>query len=230
MSAAAGPVAWRRFESLADVSEALAEAVAVGLSAAIAERGAALLAVPGGTTPARFLKTLGEHDVAWDKVTVLPTDERFVAPNDPASNERMIREAFAPLREGGAGFVSFHNAGDDLAAAARSLDRVLSSLPPIDILVSGMGVDGHVASIFPGDEAAAGADDAVHAVAAQPPDLPPRISLSPARLKSAGWAALLIAGSEKEETLKAAQELPAAYPVGILLRRTQGLDVYWAKA
>ncbi|RDJ22341.1 6-phosphogluconolactonase [Bosea caraganae] len=226
----AGPVAWYRFENLPDVSEALAEAVAVGLSAAIAARGAALLAVPGGTTPARFLKALGEHAVAWDKVTVLPTDERFVAPNDPASNERMIRETFAPLREGGAGFVSFHNAGDDLAAAAASLDKVLARLPPVDVLVSGMGADGHIASLFPGDEVAAGAGDAVHAVAARPAGLPPRISLSPARLRSAGWAALLIAGDDKEETLKAAQELPAAYPVGILLRRAQGLDVYWAKA
>ncbi|TCR61405.1 6-phosphogluconolactonase [Bosea sp. BK604] len=230
MSAAAGPVAWYRFESLADTSEALAEAVAVALSAAIAARGSALLAVPGGNTPARFLGTLGERALAWDKVTVLPTDERFVAPNDPASNERMIREAFAPLREGGAGFVSFHNAGDDLAAAARSLDGVLSRLPPIDVLVSGMGADGHIASLFPGDDAAANAGDAVHAVAAKPAGLPPRISLSPARLRSAGWAALLIAGEDKEETLKAAQDLPAAYPVGILLRRQQGLDVYWAKA
>lgn len=224
-----GSVAWFRFESLADASEALAEAVAVGLSAAIAERGSALLAVPGGTTPARFLEALGGHDVAWDKVTVLPTDERFVAPNDPASNERMIREAFAPLREGGAGFVSFHNAGDDLAAAARSLDRVLSGLPVIDVLVSGMGADGHIASLFPGYEAAK-ASETVHAIAAQPAGLPPRISLSPARLAGAGWAALLIAGDDKEETLKAAQELPAAYPVGILLRRPQGLDVYWARA
>lgn len=226
----AGPFAWHRFETLVDASEALAEAVAIRLAAAIAERGSALLAIPGGTTPARFLKALGAQDLAWDKVTLLPTDERFVAPDDAASNERMIREAFAPLRDGAAGFVSFHNAGDDLGAAARSLDGVLARLPAIDILVSGMGADGHIASLFPGDDAAAGAADDVHAVAAQPAGLPPRISLSPARLRSAGWAALLIAGSEKEETLKAAQELPGGYPVGILLRRAKGLDVYWARA
>lgn len=227
---AAGPIAWHRFETLGDASEALAEAVAVRLGAAISAQGTAVMAVPGGTTPARFLAALGAHDLAWDKVTLLPTDERFVAPGDPASNERMIRDAFAPLREDRAGFVSFHNAGDDLAAAAGSLDTVLSRLPALDILVSGMGADGHIASIFPGDEAAAKAGDSVHAVTAQPAGLPPRISLSPARLAQAGWAALLLAGPEKEETLKAAQELPAAYPVGILLRRPRGLDVYWAKA
>ncbi|WP_439497173.1 6-phosphogluconolactonase [Bosea sp. (in: a-proteobacteria)] len=227
---AAGPIAWHRFERLDDASEALAEAVAVRLRETLAARGGAMMAVPGGTTPARFLASLGAHDLAWDKVTVLPTDERFVAPDDPASNERMIRDAFAPLREDRAGFVSFHNAGDDLAAAARSLDTVLSRLPALDILVSGMGADGHIASIFPGGDAASKADASSHALAAQPAGLPPRISLSPARLAQAGWAALLLAGAEKEETLKAAQELPAAYPVGILLRRPRGLDVYWAKA
>lgn len=226
----AGPFAWHRFEALTDASEALAEAVAVRLAATIAERGSALLAVPGGTTPARFLATLGTHDVAWDQVTVLPTDERFVAPDDPASNERMIRDAFAPLREGRAGFVSFHNAGDDLAAAARSLDSVLERLPPIDVLVSGMGADGHIASLFPGDAAAGQLDARLHAVAARPAGLPPRISLSPARIIGAAWAALLISGKEKEETLATAQALPAAYPVGLLLGRPQGLDVYWARA
>lgn len=227
---AVGPLAWHRFETLAGASEALAEAVAVRLRAAISARGEALLAVPGGTTPARFLAALGTHDLAWDRVTLMPTDERFVAPDDAASNERMIRDAFSPLRDERASFVSFHNAGDDLAAAARSLDAVLSRLPAIDILVSGMGADGHIASLFPGDDAAARSDEAIHAVAARPPGLPPRISLSAARIAKAGWATLLIAGKEKETTLATAQALPAAYPVGILLRRPQGLDVYWARA
>lgn len=225
-----GPLARHRFETLADASEALAEAVAVRIGALIAKQGRALVAVPGGTTPARFLAALGARDLPWDKVTLLPTDERFVAPGDAASNERMIRAAFAPLGDGRAGFVSFHNAGDDLAAAARSLDGVLARLPPLDIVVSGMGADGHVASLFPGDAACLDAPVDIHAVAARPPSLPPRLSLSPARLARAGWAALLVAGEEKQETLKTALAMPGAYPVGILLGRPQGLDVFWAKA
>ncbi|WP_332686336.1 6-phosphogluconolactonase [Bosea sp. (in: a-proteobacteria)] len=227
---AAGPLLRHRFETLADASAALAEAVAVRLRALIAGQGRALLAVPGGSTPARFLAALGRHDLPWEKVTLLPTDERFVAPGDQASNERMVRAAFAPLRDGRTPFVSFHNAGDDLAAAAASLDRLLAGLPALDILVSGMGADGHIASLFPGDERALSAGPEVHAIAASPPDLPPRLSLSPARLKGAGHAALLIAGQEKERVLASAVELPGAFPVGLLLGRPQGLDVYWAKA
>jgi 6-phosphogluconolactonase len=226
----AGPLVRHRFETLADASEALAEAVAIRLRELIAAQGRALVAVPGGTTPARFLASLGGHDLPWEQITLMPTDERFVAPDDRASNERMIRQAFAPLREGRTPFVSFHNAGDDLAAAAASLDRVLKGLPPLDILVSGMGVDGHVASLFPGEATALAAPASAHALAASPPDLPPRLSLSPARLQGAGYAALLIAGAEKEQVLASAVELPGAFPVGLLLARPQGLDVYGAKA
>lgn len=226
----AGPLVRHRFETLADASEALAEAVAIRLRELIAAQGRALVAVPGGTTPARFLASLGGHDLPWEHITLMPTDERFVAPDDRASNERMIRQAFAPLREGRTPFVSFHNAGDDLAAAAASLDRVLKRLPPLDILVSGMGADGHVASLFPGEATALAAPASAHALAASPPDLPPRLSLSPARLQGAGYAALLIAGAEKEQVLASAVELPGAFPVGLLLARPQGLDVYWAKA
>lgn len=224
-----GPLLWRRFETLADASQALAEAVAVAIATAVRERGKVFVAVPGGTTPAVFLSDLGARDLPWDSVTLLPTDERFVAPDDPASNERMIRASFAPLAEGRAQFVSFHNAGDDLATATASLDGVLARLPPLDVVVSGMGADGHIASLFPGEPATARTAATLHAVAAQPEDLPPRLSLSPARLTGAGWAALLISGAAKEEVLRSAEVMPAAYPVGLLLGRDKGVEAYWAK-
>ncbi|AMJ63313.1 6-phosphogluconolactonase [Bosea sp. PAMC 26642] len=227
---AAGPVAWHRFETLADASEALAKAVAIRLEALLASQGRALMAVPGGTTPARFLASLGAHDLAWDNVTILPTDERVVAPDDPASNERMIRASFPPLQAGKARFLSFHGHGDDLDAAAGALSASLAAQPALDILISGMGADGHIASLFPGEAAASLTDAGLHAVAARPPGLPERISLSAARLAGAGWACLLVSGAEKAQTLATEQALPRAYPVGLLLGRPQGLDVYWAKA
>lgn len=225
----AGPLAWQRFATLADASEALAEAVAVRLREVIAEKGKALLAVPGGTTPARFLAALGQKDLAWDKVTLLPTDERFVASDDEASNERMIREQFAPLAEGRADFLSFHGHGSDIEAAAALLGARLAELPPLDLLVSGMGADGHVASLFPGAEATFSAVPDSGIVVARPPGLPPRLSLSPARLVHADWAGLLVSGGAKEAVLKEASNRKAPLPVDMLIGREQGLDVYWAK-
>lgn len=224
-----GPVAWHRFATLADASEALAEAVAIRLRALLAGQGRASLAVPGGTTPARFLAALSTRDLAWDKVTLLPTDERFVAADDAASNERMIRAQFAPLRDGRVGFLSFHDRGQDIEAAAAALASDLASLPPLDLVVSGMGTDGHIASLFPGEEARFGARPGSGICIATPPGLPPRLSLSPARLEGAGWASLLVSGREKEAVLKAAPDRPAPLPVDLLLDRPQGLDVYWAK-
>ena len=226
----AGPLAWHRFATLVDASEALAEAVAVRLEALLAGQGRALLAVPGGTTPAGFLAALGQHDLAWEQVTLLPTDERFVAPDDAASNERMIRAQFAPLADGRAAFLSFHDHGSDIEAAAAVLCAKLAELPPIDLLVSGMGADGHIASLFPGGEAAFNAVPDTGIVVARPPGLPPRLSLSPARLLGAGWASLLVSGAAKEAVLKAVPEREQKpLPVDLLLGSARGLDVYWAK-
>ncbi|WP_376988719.1 6-phosphogluconolactonase [Bosea sp. R86505] len=224
-----GPLAWHRFATLADASEALAEAVAIRLRALLAGQGRASLAVPGGTTPARFLAALGSREMAWEKVTLLPTDERFVAAADAASNERMIRAQFAPLCEGRVRFLSFHGHGSDIEAAAAALASELASLPPLDLVVSGMGTDGHIASLFPGEEARFGARPDSGICIATPPGLPPRLSLSPARLAGAGWASLLVAGAQKEAVLKAALGRSVPLPVDLLLDRPQGLDVYWAK-
>lgn len=227
---AAGPLAWHRFATLADASEALAEAVAVRLKALIADKGRASLVVPGGTTPARFLAALGERDLPWERVTLLPTDERFVAPDDPASNERMLREQFAPLARGRVRFLSFHGHGSDIEAAAAVLSAMLVDEPPLDLLVSGMGGDGHIASLFPGAEASFSAVPDSGIVVARPPGLPPRLSLSPARLIGAGWAGLLVSGGAKEAVIAEAAQRTRPLPVDLLLGREQGLDVYWAKA
>lgn len=224
-----GPVAWFRFDTLQAAGEALAESLGVRVRALLAQQERVLIAVPGGTSPGPFLAALGETPLDWARVTLMPTDERFVAPDDAASNERMLRERFRPLTEGRCGFVSFHGYGSDLEAAASSLCAHVATLPPLDILVSGMGADGHIASLFPGDQALEpGCPDSGIAIA-RPDGHTPRLSLSPARLLGAGFAALLIAGEAKQAVLSEAPERKTALPVDLLLGRPQGLDVYWGR-
>lgn len=224
----AEPISWNGFATLADASDALAEAVAGRLLGLLAKQGNALLAVPGGSTPAAFLAALGQRDLPWEKVVLMPTDERFVAADDIASNERMLRQQFAPLAKGRVGFLSFHGHGSDIDTAAARLAVRLAELPPLDLLVSGMGTDGHIASLFPGDEGSFGIlpDDGI--AIARPPGLPPRLSLSPTRLLGAGWASLLVAGPVKEAILRSTSTRTSPLPVDLLLGRRQGLDVYWA--
>ncbi len=226
---AGGAVAWQRFATLADASEALAEAVAIRLKDLLARQERASLVVPGGTTPALFLAALGRQELPWEQVVLLPTDERFVAADDPASNERMLRTQFAPLAQGRVRFLSFHGHGSDIEAAASQLCAELAELPPLDLVVSGMGADGHIASLFPGAEASFDAVPDSGIVVARPPGLPPRLSLSPKRLVEAGWAGLLVSGAAKEAVLKGAGSRSVPLPVDMLLGRMRGLDVYWAK-
>ena len=216
----AGPLLRHRFETLADASAALAEAVAVRLRTCVDERGRALLAVPGGTTPAGFLAALGRHDLAWEQVTLLPTDERFVAADDAASNERMIRAQFAPLIAGRASFLSFHEHGSDIEAAAALLGAKLAELPPIDLLVSGMGADGHVASLFPNTDPRV--DDPLRLRRLTPDPLPPeapfdRLSLTLPALLDSDEIVLVIRGATKHALFEAAAAGANDLPVARLL-------------
>lgn len=221
---------WHEFATPNDAGNALADTVAPLLAAAVERAGRAVIAVPGGNTPAPFLAALSRHDLPWPAITILPTDERFVSADDPQSNERMIRANMPALASGQAGWLSFHEAGATLEEAADTLDARLAALPPLDVLVCGMGADAHVASLFPGDPVlnAAGAR---HVVAARPPGLPPRLSLAPGRLNTAGACFLLFGGLAKREAFAKAQGRPPfEAPVSLFLRRLPPVEIFWSAA
>ncbi|TJV41717.1 MAG: 6-phosphogluconolactonase, partial [Mesorhizobium sp.] len=81
---------WHAFAERQDLAAALAGHVAGRLTAAIAERGTALLAVSGGTTPAKFFASLSSIPIAWNKVTVTLVDERCVPVSSPRSNAGLV--------------------------------------------------------------------------------------------------------------------------------------------
>ena len=223
------PDIWHVFDTLSDASIALAKAVAAQLSDAVAQRGQALLAVPGGSTPRRFLAELGQQDLPWRSITVMPTDERLVASDDPQSNERMIRACFAPVTNGQSHYLSFHSELLDPAMAASLISERLAQMPVLDVLVSGMGEDGHIASLFPGDASWRAASAAAHVVPGHPDGLVPRLSLSPMRLQSARWSALLIAGEAKRDVLRAVLSGDQALPVRLLLDKAKPAHLFWGR-
>lgn len=220
----------RRFPSLAEASAQLAADVADELRSVLTRKADATLAVPGGTTPAIFLERLGAHSLDWERVLVVPTDERCVPADNPRSNERMIRAAFAPVREARAGFMPLRTEDHDPAAAARALSALMAHRRPIDVCVSGMGEDAHVASLFPGHPALSDEEEEAAVVAARPDGLEARLSLGPALLAGAGLRALLIAGPSKRAVLHEAMksEDRMRYPVCVLLGAPGSLKVYSA--
>ncbi len=219
-----------RFPNLAVASDALAEQVADRLREILAKQARANLALPGGTTPGLFLQALGAKPVEWSRVTVLPGDERFVALQDPRSNERQIRMLFAPAREGRCDMFTLRGSASTPEEAAADASARLAALGAIDIAVFGMGDDGHIASLFPGDRAgtwSGSSDEPVIATAASDGSL--RLSLSPSAILAAQHAMLLVAGQEKLAVIDEAK-CPGGrevLPVRLLLGRA--LTVFFAE-
>lgn len=187
------------------------------------------LAVPGGTTPGPVFDVLSAIDLDWARVTVLPTDERWVDPDSPRSNARLIRERLLVGRAAAARFVPLTTTDPTPEAALPALVAAVAPLRPLTLALLGMGEDCHVASLFPGADALAAAmnDRAPPVMALRAPGAPePRITLTAPVLQEALSVHLLITGVAKRAALERAATLPAAEaPVKLLLDQA---TVHWA--
>lgn len=185
----------------------LAELVADQLQDAIDEKGFASLAVPGGTTPERFLRALSAEDIAWDKVSVMLTDERFVDEDSPRSNTRLLRETLLQGRAAAARLVPMVAAADAPEDVLGVLMVGLKPTLPLDVCVLGMGLDCHIASLFPGADRLAEAlrDDAPVLLPMRAVGVPePRLTLTAPVLRGAGAVHVLITGADKKAALETA--------------------------
>lgn len=138
----------------ADSTQALAESLAADVAGwlrnGIDERGSATLVVSGGSTPAPFFKALSLHEIQWAEVTVTLADERWVAADDKLSNEKLVKETLLVNAASSAQFLSVYNGAKTPEEGWQRCDDSLRSLQnPYDVVVLGMGGDGHTASLFP---------------------------------------------------------------------------------
>ncbi len=187
-----------------DSPDALAHAVARTLTRLVAEaiaaRGACTLVVAGGRTPRAIYERLADAPIDWARVTIYFGDERAVPPDDPASNHHMLAAALVDRL--GAVRPRVHRIAGELGAeeAARNYAALLGPLERFDVVLLGVGDDGHVASIFP---ASGLPHDDAPALATQSP-VPPhqRVSMSLARLAHTRALLVLVTGAAKAERLR----------------------------
>jgi 6-phosphogluconolactonase len=209
---------------------ALARRIVSDLRAALTRRDRAVLAVPGGTTPGPVFDLLGGQDLDWSRVTILPTDERWVPPDDPRSNARLIRGRLMTDGAAAAEFLPLWADAPTPEAGLATVDQAVTARLPLDVLVLGMGADGHVASLFPGGDrlAAALAADAPAVLPMHAPGAPePRITLTMPVLRRAFAVHLLVTGPEKRAVLERARGAdPAELPVAAVLDIA---TVHWAE-
>ncbi|MCZ8546477.1 6-phosphogluconolactonase [Mesorhizobium qingshengii] len=225
---------WHAFSGRPELATALAGRVADRLSKAIAERATALLAVSGGTTPAKFFAALSATPIAWDKVIVTLVDERFVPASSPRSNAGLVAANLLQNAAKAARFVPLYHEAVGIEDAAASDDAALLSLPwPLDVVVLGMGPDGHTASFFPdADDLPKLLDPAsdrivlpVHAASAGEP----RLTLSLARIVDAGFIALHIEGEDKRTAFDGAVAPGPRKPIrAVLDAAPKPVEVFWA--
>lgn len=208
-----------------EVAETGAAWIAERLLRAVAERGQASLGLSGGTTPAPLYRALAARPaIDWARVLIAFVDERCVPPASPQSNYHLARGALLDAVPA-ARVVRIEGERDDPAAAAADY---ATRIPDVfDVLVMGIGDDGHTASLFPGGpwDRPAG----VKAMATRSPAAAPhqRISLSPEVIEAARARLVMVTGEKKQEIVRLALEGEPDilhHPMFILSRSTWLLD------
>jgi 6-phosphogluconolactonase len=151
------------------------------------------IALSGGSTPGPAYKLAAELQPDWSAADVFWGDERCVPPDDPRSNFRMARETLLDRLEGPPGQVHRIRGEADPEAAAREYDGLLRGLT-LDLVLLGIGPDGHTASLFPHSPAL---EEVERLAVAVPHTDVERITLTPPALESAGLVVFLVAGADK---------------------------------
>lgn len=211
-----------------DDRQAWVEAIAAHLEDSLAKAardGRALFAVAGGKTPEPILRRLAGAAFAWDQIDVVPTDERLAPEGHPARNVDFLASCLEPAVAAGARVLPLETAQK-------------TGLTRPNVVLLGMGADGHIASLFPGAARLAPALDAYggpETVEITPDPLPPeapfpRLSLTMFALTCASEIVLATSGEAKKAAIEIARQAdPKTHPLGALFAQSRApVRVYWA--
>lgn len=226
----------RRFADVDELSRITAGELQTIAHAAIAARGSFHLALSGGSTPRRLFEELAAHGASflpWEATHLWWSDERHVPPEHPDSNYRMAKLAMIePL---GLDPVRVHrvaaelDAGEAARAYAQEMRDLLGEPPTFDVVLLGLGPDGHTASLFPHTPAL---HDLTHAFVANPVDSPvahgktTRLTMTAAAINAARHVRVLVCGADKAAILARVLEGPRT-PDDLPAQLIRGADVAW---
>ena len=207
-------------------SEAQSAAAAAAIAAALEGPGAKSLIVTGGRSPGAVYDRLAATALDWSSVTVTLSDDRWVAEDSPDSNAALVRRRLLTGRAAAAKFLPLKGRGSSPEADALSVEPALASVLPAGATLLGMGDDGHIASLFPGDPDLArrldpdGGRLCVGVPVAGLEPFVPRVSLTLRALLAARVVIVLISGAAKRAVVERVAGDPAyAPPVAALLRQ-----------
>lgn len=224
------------FETRANMQAALCAELADIIQRSLLARSSMVLALAGGNTPLPIYAALAKKPFAWNRVTAISTDERWVPADHAASNARALKHAFDGCD------IQVRHLVPEFALPASSAstdcaDALLATLPQnFDVVLLGMGEDGHFASLFPSApmhtfDATQSADSICLTPDPLPPEAPfARVSLSLSRILRSDCIYLCITGEPKMALLTEprADKLPIDYLMAACIAGSRTLSVFWS--
>ncbi|HYE45353.1 MAG TPA: 6-phosphogluconolactonase [Caulobacter sp.] len=215
------------FDSAQDAAAAAAAAIVQRLHGALVSRGEAHLCVTGGTSPGPVYDLLKDVDLDWRHVALTLSDERCVPETSDWSNARLVRERLLTGKAAAARFKPLRGEGGEPDHEAWTAELAIAPLVPFDAVLLGMGEDGHIASLFPGNPMLeqgldpAGPRLVLPVPARDPAPAQARISLTLPALMYAELIVILVRGEAKRAIL----ERDGDEPVHHLIRAANRGDV-----
>ncbi|MDO8811567.1 MAG: 6-phosphogluconolactonase [Gallionella sp.] len=206
-------------DDLDQLSLAVAQRIAAAAAQAIAARGVFHLVLAGGETPRRCYEKLRSLAIDWTHVQLYIGDERCLPKGDAQRNDTMIRVALLEHIAIPPGNIHFIPSELGAPAAAAAYTAMLEKIAVLDMVLLGMGEDGHTASLFPGNPATEGTA-LVMPVFNSPKPPPERVSLGMGTLSKARQKLFLVAGAGKRNALEQMSR-------GILLPAARVADAEW---
>jgi len=225
----------KHYQSRSSQADQLAALVAEQLASALTSHEKAVLIVAGGSTPKMFMNSLSKTSIDWARVTVIPSDERWVENTHPRSNDRFIRANLLINQAAAATVVTLYVENATPSVAVEELESELQSYKTYPaICVLGMGEDAHFASLFPGSvnlrEALDPNANASVLVIEAPGARETRVSLTLSRILKSAAIHLLISGVGKLTTLEKATRSGETeeMPIRALLNNSS-LEIHYAE-
>lgn len=220
----------RCYDSASALVESAARFIAERIMQHVTERGICRLALAGGNTPRPVYLRLAQADLAttidWTRVHIFWGDERCVPPDDDANNYRMAYSALlshTPVIESNVHRIEVERGS---TAAAQRYAEILGN-KPLDVVLLGMGADGHTASLFPDTPHLATSERVFPTVSPVAPV--DRVSISLRQINEAREVHLLVSGSDKSERLaEVLQQIETGRPILPAARvQPQSGQLYW---
>ena len=214
---------WHSFTATGELEQAAVQAILRAAESSICHRQAFHIVLAGGATPRRIYELLCKADADWAAWHVYFGDERCLPPDHEERNSKMAALAWLDSVAIPSAQIHYIPAENGAEIAAESYSQIVGKIKVFDLVLLGLGEDGHTASLFPNHEwdGVFGAI-AVHDAPKPPPD---RVSLTANRLSAARQVLFLVTGEAKRQAIKNWREgvkIPAA---GIV--PANGVDVYF---